>query len=163
MTVNGSIHPHGKHTTYYFEYGSSAEYGSKTDARPLPPRLGAYYAETWDEGMGGWYSWLKDEHFVNGGVSKGYLRFHEPSKHDPNHDDGIGTLHLTKYLMSGEMGGGDLIRAHLGGGDPDLRGAKVSIAVRGHDFQPNGSEVMWWTQSQSNAEVGNAPGWIRAN
>ena len=53
MTVNGSIHPHGKHTTYYFEYGSSAEYGSKTDARPLPPRLGAYYAETWDEGMGG--------------------------------------------------------------------------------------------------------------
>ncbi len=163
MTVDGSIHPHGKHTTYYFEYGDSTEYGSKTDATPLPPRLGAYYHETWDEGVGAWYSWLKDEHFASGGVSNGYIRFHEPSKNDHNHDDGIGTLHLTKYLMSGKMAGGDLIRADLGGGDPDLRGAKVSIAVRGHDFQPNGSEVMWWTQSQSNPEVGNAPGWKRAN
>ena len=79
MTVNGSVHPHGKHTTYYFEYGSSTEYGSKTDARPLPPRLAAYYHETWDEGMGGWYTWLKDEHFTSGGLSNGYVRFHEPS------------------------------------------------------------------------------------
>ena len=163
MTVNGSIHPHGKHTTYYFEYGSSTDYGSKTDARPLPPQLAAYYHETWDEGLGGWYSWLKDEHFASGGVSNGYIRFHEPSNHDRNHDDGIGTLHLTKFLMSGEVAGGDSVRAHLGGGDPDLRGARVSIGVRGNDFQPNGSEVMWWTQSQSNVEVGNAKGWKRAN
>ena len=163
MTVNGSIHPHGEYTTYYFEYGNTQEYGFRTDLRPLPPRLTAYYHETWDEGLGGWYSWLKHQHFIDGGISGGYVRFAEPSRDDRNHDDGIGTLHLTKYLMSGVVGGKDLLNAHLGGGDPDLRGAKVSIAVRGHDWRPNGSELLWWTQSQSNAEVGNAKGWKRAN
>ena len=53
MTVNGSIHPHGKHTTYYFEYGSSTDYGSKTDARPLPPQLAAYYHDM-RPGMKAW-------------------------------------------------------------------------------------------------------------
>ena len=28
LTVNGSIHPHGEPTTYYFEYGPSKDYGS---------------------------------------------------------------------------------------------------------------------------------------
>src|SRR5262249_10135503 len=39
MTVNGSIHPHGLPTTYYFEYGPTTAYGSKTAVAPLPPRL----------------------------------------------------------------------------------------------------------------------------
>ena len=153
MTANGSIHPHGKHTTYYFDYGTSKEYGFRTEPRPLPPRLAAYYYESWDEGLGSWSSWLKHEHVPGGGVKNGYVSFSEPSRNDPNHDDGIGTLHLTKYLMSGQVGGGD----------PDLRGARVSIAVRGHDWQANGSELLWWTQSQSNVEVGIAEGWKRAN
>jgi len=34
--------------------------------------------------------------------------------------------------------------------------------VRGNDWKPNGSELLWWTQSQSNIEKDNT-GWRRAN
>ena len=51
----------------------------------------------------------------------------------------------------------------LGGGDPDLRDAKVSLWARGRDYKPNGAEIVWWTQSQSNPELGQAQGWRRAN
>ena len=164
MTVNGSVHPHGRYTTTYFEYGLSTEYGSRTEDTPLPPRLGAVYHETWDQGLGGWASWLESESFDTGGAEGGFVRFSEPSGHDRNHDDGIGTLHLTKYLWTGSLGSGeDTDRAWLGGGDPDLRGARVSLWARGNDWQPNGSEVLWWTQSQSNIELGHQPGWRRAN
>src|SRR5262245_30318290 len=59
LTANGTIHPHGLATTYYFEYGPTAAYGSRTATLPLPPRLAAHYHESWDEGFGGWASWLK--------------------------------------------------------------------------------------------------------
>src|SRR5262249_16225444 len=49
LTVNGSIQPHGLLTTYYFEYGSTTAYGMKTTAAPLPPRLAAFYRESWDD------------------------------------------------------------------------------------------------------------------
>src|SRR5258708_1118537 len=49
LTVNGSIHPHGLPTTYYFEYGPTAGYGRKTTVRPLPPRLAAHYRESWSD------------------------------------------------------------------------------------------------------------------
>ncbi len=164
MTVNGSVHPHGRYTTYHFEYGLSTDYGSRTGETPLPPRLGAVYHETWDQGTGGWSSWLTAESFESGGAEGGFVRFSEPSRHDRNHDDGIGTLHLTKYLWTGSLGAGEeTARAWLGGGDPDLRGARVSLWARGNDWQPNGSEVLWWTQSQSNIELGHHPGWRRAN
>ena len=164
MTVDGSIHPHGRYTTWYFEYGLSTDYGSRTEETPLPPQLGAVYHESWDQGLGGWASWLTAESFETGGAEEGFVRFSEPSRHDRNHDDGIGTLHLTKYLWTGSLGAGeDTARAWLGGGDPDLRGARVSLWARGNDWRPNGSEVLWWTQSQSNIELGHQPGWRRAN
>ena len=164
MTVNGSVHPHGRYTTFFFEYGASKEYGSRTDEKPLPPRLGAYYHETWDKGLGGWKSWLKTESFESGGGVEGFIRFSEPSRNDRNHDDGIGTLHLTKYLWTGPVGGDEgKDKAYLGGGDPDLRGARISLWARGNDWQPNGSEVLWWTQSQSNIHLMNQKGWRRAN
>src|SRR5436309_1686327 len=56
LTVNGSIHPHGLPTTYYFEYGPTSDYGTKTKAEPLPPRLAAFYKESWDENHGGWHT-----------------------------------------------------------------------------------------------------------
>jgi hypothetical protein len=31
------------------------------------------------------------------------------------------------------------------------------------DWKPNGTELLWWTQSQKNIEVLNGPGWIRPN
>lgn len=162
MSVNGTIRPHGLYTTYYFEYGPTAAYGQKTDAVPLPPRLAAFYHENWDEGMGGWESWLKASHHKEGGASRGFVRFAEPSNHDHNHDNGIGTLHLVKYLYPG-FHPGKAPSASLGGGDPDLRDARISISVRGNDWKPNGSELLWWTQSQLNPEEGPSGKWKRPN
>jgi hypothetical protein len=168
MTVNGSIHPHGLYTTFYFEYGPTTAYGSKTELVRLPPRLAAYYRESWDEGTGGWYAGLgvgKDlTHHPAGGLSGGFVRFSEPSGHDHNHDNGIGTVHLAKYLYPGPWGKlAGKPSVQLAAGDPDLRDAKVSIAVRGNDWVANGSELQWWTQSQSNIEMLKGPGWKMAN
>jgi hypothetical protein len=166
MMLNGSIHPHGLYTTYYFEYGPTKAYGSKTPEQPLPPRLAAFYHESWDDGPAGWFgAGAKGlEHINAGGASGGFVRFSEPSRDDPNHDDGVGTVHLSQYLYTGAWG--KLVgktSPFLGGGDPDLRDARVSIHVRGKGWTPNGSELIWWSQSQSNIERLNKPGWQHAN
>src|SRR5688572_5444231 len=162
MNVSGAVHPHGRATDFYFEYGPTTRYGSATTPAALPPRLAAFYRETWDDGMGGWTGGLSGKdlaHHPADGARGGFVRFSEPSGHDHNHDDGIGTLHLAQYLYPGLMG-----NLRLGGGEPDLRDAKVSLHVRGNDFVANGSELLWWTQSQSNPEHGfDQPGWRRAN
>lgn len=167
LSVNGSIHPHGQVTTYYVEYGPTAELGRRTKPQTLPPRLSAYYRETWDANAGGWLGGMSAagddvKHHATGGASGGFLRFSEPSGNDPNHVDGIGTLHLCKYMYPGPLKGasGTLM---LGGGDPDLRNARVTISVRGNQWQGNGAELVWWTQSQSNIEVLSGPEWRRAN
>ena len=161
FSPNGTIHPQGRPTTYFFEYGPDPEYGRRTRERPLPPRLAAYYNETWDSGLGGWASWLENKHFAAGGVSGGYVSFSEPSRHDHNHDDGIGTLHLTKYLLCGRCKPSE--GPCLAAGDPDLRDAKVSISVRGHDWEPNGSELLWWSQSYIHIEMIDDPGYRAVN
>jgi hypothetical protein len=166
MTVNGSVHPNGLHTTYYFEYGPTDAYGSKTEPTPLPPRLAAYYRESWDENTGGWAGWGAKglEHHPSGGAAGGFVRFAEPSRDDPNHVDGVGTVHLSKYIYCGPWH--KVAKSpglFLAAGDPDLRDAKVSLYVRGNDWVPNGSEMVWWTQSQENVEILNAPGWRMAN
>jgi hypothetical protein len=161
LTVNGSINPHGLPTTYYFEYGPTAELGSRTLTRKLPPRLAAYYSESFDDGPGGWASWCKATHFKTGGASGGFMRFAEPSNHDHNHDNGIGTVHLTKYLYPGPLPTPPSV--YLAAGDPDFRDAKITVHVRGVDWKSNGTELLWWTQSQKNIEVLTNPGWIRPN
>src|SRR6187549_1540484 len=70
-TLNGSVHPRGVPTRTWFEYGATPDLGMKTEATPLPPRLAAYYHESWDENFGGWQSWLKAEHFADGGAKGG--------------------------------------------------------------------------------------------
>ena len=97
----------------------------------FPPRLAAYYHESWDSGTGGWETWLKATHSPSNGPVGGYVSLAEPSKHDHNHDDGIGTLHLVKFLYPGPMNKNCV---SLGGGDPDLRDAKVSLWARGRDY-----------------------------
>jgi hypothetical protein len=166
MTVNGQVHPHGRYTRYYFEYGLTTDYGNQTPIRDLPPRLAAYYQENWDHGYGGWYK--RDgpmEYHDQGGQPGGFVRYCSPTSDDHNHDDGIGTLHLASYVYTGPLSAPELkdLILFLSAGDPDLRGAKVSLSVRGRDWVANGSELLWWTQSQSNIEVGTNPGWKRAN
>ena len=53
-TLDGWIQADGLPTSYYFEYGPSASYGLATPAANLPPRLAAYYHETWDGPAAGW-------------------------------------------------------------------------------------------------------------
>ena len=158
ITVNGSVNPHALATHYYFEYGSSTAYGRRTPARELPPRLAAYYHESWDESPGGWTTWgVEQSQHRDGGHANGFLRVSEPSDlNDYNHQM-AGILHLAKFFYSGPV----YESAYLGGGDPDFRDARVSLWVRGNDWKPNGSELIWWTQSQSNIEAGNQRGIFR--
>ena len=158
ITVNGRVNPHALATHYYFEYGSSTAYGRKTPSRELPPRLAAYYHESWDDGPGGWTTWgVEQSLHRDGGHSNGFLRVSEPTTlNDYNHRM-AGVLHLAKFFYSGPV----YQSAYLGGGDPDFRGARVRLWVRGNDWKPNGSELIWWTQSQSNIESGNERGVFR--
>ena len=166
MTLNGKIHPHGLYTRYFFEYGTSDKYGQQTPLTELPPRLSAYISESWDDNAGGWYDRKGPvEHHARGGATGGFVRYTSPTTDDYNHDDGIGTLHLAPYMYTGSLrtrGSKDL-SWFLSAGRPDLRGAKISLGVRGRDWIANGSELLWWTQSQSNIEVATNPGWRRAN
>lgn len=165
LCVNGVVHPHGRPTEWYVEYGPTAAYGMKSRLVQLPPKLLAFYHEAWDGNTGGWQGGMSGTDVAYhpvGGSSGGFLRFSEPSGNDPNHVDGIGTLHLCKYIYPGLLPG-----AHgttmLAAGDPDLRNARVSLKVRGHNWVGNGSELVWWTQSQTNIEKMFAPEWRRAN
>ena len=163
LTANGRIQPHGLPTRYHFEYGPTAEYGSKTAEQPLPPRLAAFYRETWDEGLAGWKGGMDGKGLVqhaDGGASKGFVRFAEPSGNDPNHVDGIGTLHLSSYFYPGTFPGEG---SFWGGGAPDLRDARVRLHVRGNDWVANGSEMVWWTQSDSDLSKQLSGDWRRAN
>lgn len=166
MTVNGTVHPHGAVTSCFFEYGPTSEYGKKTPPAFLPPKLAAHYVESWDQNAGGWQGGMDGKgltHQTEEGAAGGFLRFTEPSGNDPNHVDGIGTLHLCKYMYPGPLLGAGNQSIMLGGGDPDLRDAKVSLKVRGNAWKPNGTELVWWTQSQSNIEKLYDPSWRRAN
>jgi hypothetical protein len=166
FTANGRIQPHGLPTTYWFEYGPTTGYGHKTTPQPLPPRLAAFYHESWDHGPGGWLGGMtgKDlKHHPEGGASGGFMRFSEPSGDDPNHVDGIGTLHLTSYFYPATHPSETGLVGWWGGGEPDLRDAEVTMSVRGNDFVPNGAEFVWWTQSDNDIREQLTANWRRAN
>ena len=154
LSVNGRIQPHSLPTKYYFEYGPTTQYGQRTAEGSLPPRLTAYYRESWDEGWNAWGTWSTlHEHFKEGGASKGYIRYAQSIRDDHNHDDAVGTVHLSKYMYPGGFSPAGLPSAFLAAGDPDFRDARVKVAVRGNNWSPNGTELAWWSQSQSNIEV----------
>ncbi len=162
LTANGVVHPHGEHTHYYFEYGTSDTFGWRTEPTPLSARRTAHYVESWDDGVAGWHSHFgcNHEHLTEGGPSPGFFRLTEqPLVNDFNHD-ASGVLHLMTGVETGPL---NELGLHLGGGDGDLRDAHVSLYLRGNDWQPNGSEFGFWLQCQSNIELLNNPGWRRAN
>lgn len=159
LTANGVVNPHGVPTRYWFEYGATANYGSTTDTHDVPPRIGAYYREEWSGGLAGWTAGMsgKDMTLENSDNGGGFVRFIEPSGLDPNHIDGIGWLHLASYFYPGWHANTDGVSAFLAAGGPDFRDARISLAVRGNDWKPNGSELVWWSQTQSNEETSSDP------
>lgn len=169
FSANGRIHPHGSYTTHYFEYGTSQSYGHKTLEQALPSSLGAFYRETWEANTGGWGHYgPKMSHHREEGAARGFIRASEPSFYNDFNHEGCEVLHLAATFYPGTIvnsGSSDFYApgAYLGGGDPDLRDARVSVSIRGHNFKANGAELIWWSQSQSNIEKGDGPGENRSN
>ena len=166
LTVNGRVQPHGLPTRCWFEFGVTVSYGEQTPPRALPPKLAAFYHESWDSGPAGWLGGMSGKdlvHHADGGAAGGFVRFVEPSGDDPNHIDGIGTLHLASYFYPASHPSAAGLQSWWGGGDPDLRDAKVTISVRGNQFVPNGSELVWWTQSDNDIAQQLTANWRRAN
>lgn len=164
LSANGRIQPHALPTNWYIEYGPTREYGFKTAPQPLGPRLAAYYRESWDQGLAGWLGGMNGKDLVHHTeAAGGFVRFSEPSGDDPNHVDGIGTLHLSSYFYPATHPSASGFQVFWGGGDPDLRDARVKIRVRGNHWVPNGSECVWWAQSDSDIARQLTPNWRRAN
>jgi hypothetical protein len=153
FTPNGRIQPRGRPTSYYFEYGPTSAYGASTAEDSLPPRLAAFYHESWDT-LAGWQGGLDGvslTQIASGGVSGGFVRYGTPGNIDINHSDGIGPNQLVQYMYPANWEGGeDVTNAAWGGGEPDLRGARISGYVRGNAWAPRGSELVFWLQSTPN-------------
>src|SRR5438045_2424432 len=58
FTPNGAINPKGRPTKYWFEYGPTTAYGSKTPERALPGKLAAHFKEDWNVDSANWASGL---------------------------------------------------------------------------------------------------------
>lgn len=167
MTVNGRIQPHGLPTHYWFEFGTDANLGRQTAAAPLPPQLASFLQEDWQAGRtagwGGGMSQRDMQAMTDPKTGEGFIRITEPTGDDPNHVDGVGTLHLSKFIYSGlvvpRRGGS----AYLGGGEPDFRDAEISLVLRGQDFKPNGTELLWWTQRMIDASEQFTDNWECTN
>lgn len=160
FSPNGRIQPRGRPTTYHFEYGKTAAYGSKTTPAALPPRLDAHYRETWHDRIAGWSGGLGGtglKHVPTGGVETGFVRYAFPGDIDSNHADGIGVNELVQYMYPGVFDGSNVEWAAWGGGDPDLRGARVSAFVRGNAFVQKNSELVFWLQSTNNPATQYGP------
>lgn len=150
LSLNGRVNARGRAATTYFEYGPTSAYGGKTPPRALAPRLTTHYRETWDAGLGGWAGGLSAEMLVpvaSGGVSGGFARYLEPGEMDGNHVDGIGPNEIAQYLYAGFYDINEVWNAAWSAGDPDLRGARVTVSVRGNGWTQLGAEVVPWVQS----------------
>lgn len=160
-TLVGRIQPGGLPTRYYFEYGPTEALGSRTDEVPLPGKLAAFYKESWNDSLGGWKGGMSGNDLAlarDESTGDSFVRYSEPSGHDPNHIDGIGWLHLCKYHYPGALG-----QSYWGGGVPDLRDARIKLKVRGRDWVPNGAELLWWTQADNILSEQFTVNWRRAN
>lgn len=162
FTANGCVQPHGEAASYYFEYGPTAEYGSRTPSTDVPPRLAAFYRESWDDALNGWKGGMSGQDLVHTREQSGFARFAMPSGVDANHSDGIGYLELAQYFYVGTYVD-EVSTSSLGGGDPDFRDARVAVSVRGNAFDPVGSELLFWAQADSDLAQQNDENWRRAN
>jgi hypothetical protein len=153
FSANGRIQPHAAPAEYFFEYGTTTAYGSKTPTKPVAPRLAAFYRETWDTSRGGFKGGSGTEltFATTVGEPGGHVHYEEPTATDYNHTDGVGLLHLVQYFYPGSYeeqagDGDDSPTASFGGREPDFRDARIRVAVRGTNWQPSGTELLWWAQ-----------------
>lgn len=165
-TLNGRAHPHGRPARAWFEIGETTAYGRTTAARPLPPPLEAHYHESWDTGLGGWAGGMSMKDLVHraaGGARGGYVAYTDTqgAGDDVNHVDGIGIVHLPQYGAPGSSKGAPSFQ--LAAGSPDFRDARISVHLRGRRFVPNGTELAFWMQCDSDVAAQDTDDWRRAN
>ena len=159
FSVNAEVHPHGFPTTWYVEYGPTAAYGTTTPGRALPGRLDAWYREDWDEAVNGYAGGIGGvqlTHEDSGGPDgSGFVRYTDNATvgDDTNHYEGIGIIHLGLYSYIGHYDPGTAPPLYLGGGFPDLRGARLSLYLRGNGWEPHGTELGSWIQGYRDVSV----------
>ena len=167
-SVNGCVAPNGQSTNWYVEFGETTAYGRQTAPTLLPPTLNAHFRESWDDNRSGWgsYGTTMTQHGSQGG--RRFVRVSYPCSFDDFNHEGCEVLHLASFVYPGvienpEESDFGYPSVFLAAGDPDLRNARISISVRGNNWVPNGAELIFLIQSQSNIEVGNAKECLRSN
>lgn len=161
FTVNARVHPHGLPCTWTVEYGPTEGYGRALEARALPGVLDAHFVEGWDDGAAGWVAGIHRTQLspvAEGGADGGpFLRYTDdgPYGDDTNHYDGIGAIHLGLYGYLGhfDVGLPESPPLFLGGGFPDLRGARVSMWLRGVGWEGRGTRLGSWVQGFRDTSV----------
>lgn len=164
FTAQARIRPRGRPCKWFVEYGATTAYGTTTSARMLPPKRTAHYKETWDA----------DEASFAGGISAnklswqagGFVRYDASTDTDDgNHVTGLGALGLPNlgilrlplYIHHGSNDGGGAPFARFGGGFPDLRGATLSMRIRGNAWDSNGGSLKTWIQAPNGADLCTQP------
>lgn len=157
-TVNASNLP----TKYFFRYGTNkSTLGSSTEPRAVGPVRNACVTFDFDTGPGPWRTYVRWEHKLAGGDNFGFMRYLPRTTkgeyvHLDDHHDAAGLIVLIANVYTGNLSSPGLPSLLLGGGDADLRDARVEIRIRGVDWQSNGTSLVWWIQSYH--EYQNEPG-----
>lgn len=160
FSVNAGVHSLGEPTTWRVEYGPTAAYGARTDERSLPPKLSAHLEEAWSLGRNGWAGGFDGTSLVHvREMTASYLRYtdRQSLEDDTNHLDGIGVVHLPLYGYVGNYWGGEAEQPTLllGGGHPDLRGARFALRVRGVGWAAKETTLVTWFQTTLDTRGGN--------
>jgi hypothetical protein len=147
FAVNARFNPGGLPATWHIEYGATAAYGSSTTPRKLPGKLTAHYRETWGAGsLAGFNGSINRNRLTWEGGFVRYTAEGNSGGDDPNHVSGIGWIQLPLYFYCGSYDPLDAPMARLGGGDPDFRGARQSMRVRGNAWVKAGTRLCTWIQ-----------------
>lgn len=163
FSANARVHPRGASCTWRVEYGPTTSYGTSTSERALPGKLSAHYVEDFAAGTNGWLAGIgraQLAYAATGGPTNGpRVRYTDDlgAGDDTNHIDGIGIVHLGAYFYCGNYAPGDVPRALLGGGNPDLRGATMSMYMRGVSWVSNGTRVASWVQAERDPSIVTLP------
>ena len=154
FSVNAEINGKGRAGTWHVEYGATSSYGSSTTPRPLPPKLAAYYRETFDDDLNGWRGSATGLALTH--QAEGFVRYTDDasSGHDYNHTDGIGLVHLPLYLHTGWVDGGFGL-PRLGGNNPDFRNARITMRIKSPGWTANGCYLSTWIQADNFPELVN--------
>lgn len=156
FSVNARIHPRGRPTTWRVEYGETSAYGASTPSRALPGKLAAHYRETYDRSTGGWRASIYGDALSYEASEGGFSRYTDDGTargNDSNHISGVGMVHLANYLHVGAYDPGfDIPLARLGGSQPDLRDARVSLRIRGNGWKGT-HPLVTWIQASNHPEA----------